>query len=61
MPKKRKDKGYKIGCHPIKALVNQWLTSVTRKSINSSIPWAFVLESEATLTIQSLTQPSTLR
>ena len=61
MPKKRKDKGYKIGCHPIKAIVNQWLTNVTRKAINSNIPWAFVLESEATLTIQSLTQPSTLR
>ena len=61
MPKKRKDKGYKIGFHPIKAIVNQWLTNVTRKAINSNIPWAFVLESEATLTIQSLTQPSTLR
>ena len=61
MPKRRKEDGYKIGCHPIKAVVNQWLTNVTRKVINSNVPWAFVLESEATLTIQSLTQQSTLQ
>ena len=59
MPKRKKEDGYKIGCHPIKAVVNQWLTNVTRKVINSNVPWAFVLESEATLTIQSLTQQST--
>ena len=61
MPKRSKEREYKIGCHPIKAVVNQWLTNVTRKVINSNVPWAFVLESEATLTIQSLTQQSTLQ
>jgi hypothetical protein len=56
MPKRRKVRGYKIGCHPFKSVVNQWLTNVTRKVINFNDPWAFVLESEAPLTIQNLTQ-----
>ena len=63
MAKRKKVRGqrYKIGCHPIKAAVNQWLRNVTRKVINSEDPWALLLESEATLTIQSLTQQSSLQ
>ena len=61
MPKRGKVRGYRIGCHPFKTAVNQWLANVTRKVINSEDPWALLLESEATLTIQSLTQQSSLQ
>ena len=62
MAKRKKVRGqkYTIGCHPIKASVNQWLRNVTRQVIHSENPWALLLESEATLTIQSLTQQSSL-
>jgi hypothetical protein len=60
MPKKGKVTGsnYRIGCHPFKAAVNQWLANLTRKVVSSNDSWALLLESEATLTVHSLTKSS---
>ena len=60
MPKKGKVTGgnYRIGCHPFKAAVNQWLANLTRNVVSSNDSWALLLESEATLTVHSLTKSS---
>ena len=58
MPKKNKFTGakYKVGSHPIKAAVNEWISNLTRLVAHpQDKPWALLLESEATLTIKSLT------
>ena len=62
MPKKNKVIGgkYKIGSHPIKSSVNQWLASLAKQVVTSTDPWALLLESEATLTIQALTKSTLL-
>ena len=58
MPKKNKFTGskYKVGSHPIKSAVNEWIANLTRLvALPQDKPWALLLESEATLTIKSLT------
>ena len=58
MPKKNKFTGskYKVGSHPIKSAVNEWIANLTRLVAHpQDKPWALLLESEATLTIKSLT------
>ena len=61
MPKKNKITGsrYRIGCHPLKSSVNEWIANITRDVVHlNDDPWALLLESEATLTIKCLTCPT---
>lgn len=47
---------YKIGVHPLKQKVNEWIANLTRTVVRTNDdPWALILESEATLTIKCLT------
>ena len=60
MPKKNRITGsrYKIGVHPLKLKVNEWIANLTRTAVcTNDDPWALILESEATLTIKCLTNP----
>ena len=60
MPKKNRITGsrYKIGVHPLKLKVNEWIANLTRTVVcTNEDPWALILESEATLTIKCLTNP----
>ena len=61
MPNKQKVTGkkYRIGHHPFKVAVNEWLASLTNAlndDDNENDSWALLLESETTLTMQTLTK-----
>ena len=61
MPKKQKETGkkYRIGHHPFKVAVNEWLASLTNTlndDDNENDSWALLLESETALTMQTLTK-----
>ena len=61
MPKKQKVTGkkYRIGHHPFKVAVNEWLASLTNalnNDDNENDSWALLLESETKLTMQTLTK-----
>ena len=59
MPKKPNVTGkkYRIGHHPFKVAVNEWLASLTNAlNDDDNDSWALLLESETTLTMQTLTK-----